>query len=132
MVCLNCGNRNPEGSNFCATCGAPLRTDQGEDTTVTFSLETEGDGEEEFVVIGHDQTKDGPRDPMAYVIELKSGVARIYPQATELPIFRVEDIDRDHLQRLRASSPQDERDLHRIHPALDDRGNSPDSAERKV
>ena len=50
MVCLNCGNRNPEGSNFCGTCGAPLRADPGEDTTVTFSLETEGDGEEEFSV----------------------------------------------------------------------------------
>src|SRR5258708_35191422 len=50
MVCLNCGNRNPEGSNFCGTCGAPLRAEQGEDTTVTFSLETEGDGEEEFSV----------------------------------------------------------------------------------
>ena len=50
MVCLNCGNRNPEGANFCGTCGAPLRAEQGEDTTVTFSLETEGDGEEEFSV----------------------------------------------------------------------------------
>ena len=50
MVCLNCGNRNPEGSNFCGTCGVPLRADPGEDTTVTFSLETEGEGEEEFSV----------------------------------------------------------------------------------
>src|SRR2546425_11122627 len=51
MFCTNCGNRNPEGSNFCGTCGAPLRSDPGEDTTVvTFSLETEGEGEEEFSV----------------------------------------------------------------------------------
>src|SRR5438105_13988799 len=50
MLCLNCGNRNPEGSNFCSACGAPLRSDQGEDTIVTFSLETEGEGEEEFSV----------------------------------------------------------------------------------
>src|SRR5207245_1157465 len=40
-----------EGSNFCGTCGAPLRSDPGEDTTVvTFALETEGEGEEEFSV----------------------------------------------------------------------------------
>jgi len=51
MFCTNCGNRNPEGSNFCGTCGAPLRSDPGEDTTVvTFSLETDGEGEEEFSV----------------------------------------------------------------------------------
>ena len=51
MFCTNCGNRNPEGSNFCGTCGAPLRSDPGEDTTVvTFALETEGEGEEEFSV----------------------------------------------------------------------------------
>lgn len=50
MLCPNCANTNPEGSNFCGTCGAPLRTDVGEDTTVTFSLETEGEGEEEFSI----------------------------------------------------------------------------------
>lgn len=50
MFCINCGNRNPEGSNFCGSCGAPLRPDKGEDTTVTFSLESDGDGEEEFSV----------------------------------------------------------------------------------
>ena len=63
MFCTNCGNRNPEGANFCGTCGAPLRPDatavrpggpdggaSGEDTTVTFNLETEGEGEEEFSV----------------------------------------------------------------------------------
>jgi pSer/pThr/pTyr-binding forkhead associated (FHA) protein len=50
MFCTNCGSRNPEGANFCGTCGMPLRSDAGEDTTVTFSLETEGEGEEEFSV----------------------------------------------------------------------------------
>ena len=50
MFCINCGTRNPEGSNFCGSCGAPIRPDSGEDTTVTFSLESEGEGDEEFSV----------------------------------------------------------------------------------
>jgi hypothetical protein len=55
----------------------------------------DGDGEDEFIAIGHDQTKDGPRDPMAYIVELKNGTAQPYPPAKDLPIFRVEDVDRD-------------------------------------
>ncbi|HYY44904.1 MAG TPA: FHA domain-containing protein [Actinomycetota bacterium] len=42
--CTNCGHKNPEGANFCASCGAPLTDVQGSDTTVTFmpaDLETE-------------------------------------------------------------------------------------------
>jgi hypothetical protein len=63
------------------------------DTQMDFDFD--GDGEEEFVVIGHDQTKDGPRDPMAYILELKNGSVQLYPPAKDLPIFRVEDVDRD-------------------------------------
>ncbi len=59
------------------------------------SFDFDGDGEEELIVIGHDQTKDGPRDPLAYIIELKNGTAQPYPPAKDLPIFRVEDVDRD-------------------------------------
>lgn len=55
----------------------------------------DGDGEEELIAIGHDQTKDGPRDPLAYIVELKNGNAQIYPPSKDLPIFRVEDVDRD-------------------------------------
>ncbi len=47
MFCTNCGHRNPEGSNFCSSCGAPLSADGGE-TTITFmpgELEPELDEE---------------------------------------------------------------------------------------
>lgn len=49
MYCTNCGHRNPEGSNFCSSCGAPL-SEGGthHDTTVTFApaeLEAELDEE---------------------------------------------------------------------------------------
>ena len=48
MFCTNCGHRNPEGSNFCASCGTPLAEATGSDTTITFmpaELETELDEE---------------------------------------------------------------------------------------
>ena len=48
MYCTNCGHRNPEGSNFCSSCGSALRDEGGTDTTVTFmagELDTELDEE---------------------------------------------------------------------------------------
>ena len=48
MFCTNCGHKNPEGSNFCASCGSPLSERSGHDSTVTFmagELETELDEE---------------------------------------------------------------------------------------
>jgi hypothetical protein len=48
MYCNNCGHRNPEGSNFCSSCGAPLADAATTDTTVTFMPgELEADLEEE-------------------------------------------------------------------------------------
>lgn len=44
MFCTNCGHRNPEGSNFCSSCGTALAEAAGSDTTITFmpaELETE-------------------------------------------------------------------------------------------
>lgn len=51
MHCTNCGRRNPDGANFCGTCGAALiKADDHPDTTVSFSIESEGEAEEEFSV----------------------------------------------------------------------------------
>ncbi len=48
MYCTNCGHRNPEGANFCSSCGAPLAAAESSDTTVTFQpAELESDLEEE-------------------------------------------------------------------------------------
>ncbi len=59
------------------------------------AFDFDGDGEDEYILIGHDQTKDGPRDPMAYIVEFKNNAVSMYPPAKDLPIFRVEDVDRD-------------------------------------
>ncbi|MDQ3986604.1 MAG: zinc-ribbon and FHA domain-containing protein [Actinomycetota bacterium] len=50
MYCTNCGHKNPEGSNFCSSCGHPLTGEAGAgDTTVTFAPgELEADLEEEI------------------------------------------------------------------------------------
>ena len=51
MYCTNCGHRNPEGSNFCASCGKSLGDAGGSDTTITFMPgELESDLEEEIHV----------------------------------------------------------------------------------
>ena len=34
VFCHNCGHRNPEGVNFCSSCGAALLAD-GDDATIT-------------------------------------------------------------------------------------------------
>lgn len=49
MYCTNCGHQNPEGSNFCSSCGTPLKESEGADTTITFMPgELESDLEEEI------------------------------------------------------------------------------------
>lgn len=58
MYCNNCGHRNPEGANFCSSCGAPL-TDLQSDTTVTF-MPTEHEAElEEEVHISPEELEGG-------------------------------------------------------------------------
>jgi pSer/pThr/pTyr-binding forkhead associated (FHA) protein len=34
VFCRNCGHKNPEGGNFCSSCGSALLTD-GDDATIT-------------------------------------------------------------------------------------------------
>ncbi|HVE75931.1 MAG TPA: FHA domain-containing protein [Actinomycetota bacterium] len=50
MYCHNCGHRNPQGSNFCSTCGAALQPDEQADTTITFTPEKEAEASQEFQV----------------------------------------------------------------------------------
>ena len=50
MYCTNCGHRNPEGSNFCSSCGHPLG-EKGGDSTITFQTgDLDADLEEEIHV----------------------------------------------------------------------------------
>jgi hypothetical protein len=48
MYCTNCGHKNPEGANFCSSCGSPLAEAGSAETTITFMpSELEADLEEE-------------------------------------------------------------------------------------
>lgn len=49
MYCNNCGHLNPDNANFCSTCGTALNPDQA-DTTVSFTIEGEAEGEEEIAI----------------------------------------------------------------------------------
>jgi pSer/pThr/pTyr-binding forkhead associated (FHA) protein len=46
VFCHNCGHRNPDGVNFCSSCGNPLQAD-GEDITVTLRPSDEAETQEE-------------------------------------------------------------------------------------
>ncbi len=37
VFCTHCGHRNAAGAKFCASCGAALEADSGEETTITFA-----------------------------------------------------------------------------------------------
>jgi pSer/pThr/pTyr-binding forkhead associated (FHA) protein len=51
VFCHNCGHRNPEGVNFCSSCGNPLLTD-GDDATITLHpADDHGDVSEEDAAV---------------------------------------------------------------------------------
>jgi pSer/pThr/pTyr-binding forkhead associated (FHA) protein len=50
VYCNNCGHRNPEGANFCSSCGKvlePSRDAAGEETTATYMPEEATDSTDE-------------------------------------------------------------------------------------
>jgi pSer/pThr/pTyr-binding forkhead associated (FHA) protein len=59
VFCNNCGHRNPSGSNFCSSCGAPLEHG-GDDTTITL-VPIDGAGEvgEDEITVGLDGLPEG-------------------------------------------------------------------------
>jgi hypothetical protein len=50
VYCNQCGHRNPQGANFCSSCGAALGP-HGDETTITFMpVEAAGEAEDELTV----------------------------------------------------------------------------------
>jgi hypothetical protein len=46
VYCPECGFQNPETANYCSRCGALLAVETGGETTMTFDVDDEGEGEE--------------------------------------------------------------------------------------
>ncbi len=46
VFCHNCGHRNPEGVNFCSSCGNALLSD-GDDATITLHPDDHGESSED-------------------------------------------------------------------------------------
>jgi hypothetical protein len=61
VYCNQCGHRNPEGSNFCSSCGAVLdRPGDDETTTITFMpVESAGEVGEEEITVTVDESPEG-------------------------------------------------------------------------
>ncbi len=49
VFCHNCGHRNPEGVNFCSSCGHSLLAD-GDDATITLHPTDDGEAEDQLEV----------------------------------------------------------------------------------
>jgi pSer/pThr/pTyr-binding forkhead associated (FHA) protein len=59
VFCTNCGHRNVDGSNFCASCGAALPSGRSE-TTVSFApVDDHGESPDEEPVVTHVEVPHG-------------------------------------------------------------------------
>jgi len=59
VFCNQCGHRNPQGANFCSSCGAAL-VHPGEETTITFHpVEATGETAEEELTVTLEDLPEG-------------------------------------------------------------------------
>ncbi len=58
MFCNQCGHRNPAGSNFCSSCGAPLEP-RGDERTITFHPDNPPEAPDEDVTVTLDDLPAG-------------------------------------------------------------------------
>ena len=57
LFCNQCGHRNPAGSNFCSSCGAPL--ERGDERTITFHPDAPPEAPDEDVSVTLDDLPPG-------------------------------------------------------------------------
>ena len=78
LYCNNCGHRNPEGANFCSSCGAVLEG-PGEDVTITFFPTEPTDPTEPAA--GAATEAEGPLEPLQLHVGSAALVVRRGPAA---------------------------------------------------
>lgn len=65
----------------------------------------DGDGQDEYVVVGSNQTKEGVKDLLTWVLTVKGGAVELYAPAKNVVASRVEDVDRDERPDLVSYGP---------------------------
>lgn len=90
VYCHNCGHRNPEGVNFCSSCGTALPL-EGSDTTVTLQpVDDHGESPDEepsitLVEVPHGTgalvVRRGPNVGMRYLLEEPVTVTGRHPES---------------------------------------------------
>lgn len=58
-ICGNCGHRNPEGANFCSSCGAALTEGESDSTVTLQAIDTQGEAGEEDVTVAIPERSEG-------------------------------------------------------------------------
>jgi pSer/pThr/pTyr-binding forkhead associated (FHA) protein len=111
VFCNNCGHRNPAGSNFCSSCGAPLPVDS-EETTINLQVADVGgeQGGDELELPLHELpvrsamlvVKRGPNAGSRYVLDAEVVKVGRHPESD---IF-LDDItvSRRHAEFIRSGS----------------------------
>ncbi|HEY8092688.1 MAG TPA: FHA domain-containing protein [Acidimicrobiales bacterium] len=86
VYCTNCGHLNPEGANFCASCGAPLAASGGERTLRIHALDPTQDapGPQDDVLVDLAEVGDG-----AGVLIVRSGATAGQRLGLDLPLTRL-------------------------------------------
>ena len=86
VYCTNCGHLNPEGSNFCASCGTPLASTAGERTLRIHAVDpmqdAPGPKDDVLVELGDVEVGSG-------VLVVRAGVMAGQRLTLDLPLTRL-------------------------------------------
>jgi hypothetical protein len=86
IYCTNCGHQNPEGANFCSSCGAPLAASSADRTLRLHAVDPSQDapGSQDDVVVDLDQVATG-----SGVLVVRSGATAGQRISLDRPLTRL-------------------------------------------
>ncbi|MFN8036190.1 MAG: FHA domain-containing protein [Acidimicrobiia bacterium] len=88
MICARCGHENPEGANFCSSCGAPLAADETTLTIAAVDERVDADAELADVIdelpdgVGMIVVSKGPNAGSKYLLQGEVTTAGRHPEST--------------------------------------------------
>jgi pSer/pThr/pTyr-binding forkhead associated (FHA) protein len=86
VYCTNCGHLNPEGANFCASCGSPLAAAGGDRTLRMLPVDPQQDapGPQDDVVVDIDEATAG-----SGALVVRAGATAGHRISLDLPLTRL-------------------------------------------